>query len=327
MSESKTWIVYCLKDPRDGETRYVGVTHKGLANRLKRHINSAKNPKTHKEFWVRSVLRSGHIPVIEGLEFGGTDSWQDAEIRWIKDLRSQGCDLTNLTDGGDGTLGWNPTPQTRAKMSEHMRGRDKGKIYSAEARQRNSEAQKARFEYEKSVGIVRSRPSVSEDTRARMVLAQKGKKASEETKARLSVAHQNPTPETRKKLYDAVMSRPQEQRDAFAKSNLGRKFSEDHKKSLSNAAYQRWSKVTPNEEGKKMVLSEDQKRKTSEASATLWRERRAAKGLDTPTPEQETEIRLKYLEMDLTQKELASLYNTTKDVIRRILKRNHTWPD
>jgi hypothetical protein len=47
-------------------------------------------------------------------------TWENAqwwEVRWIKALKAVGYELTNLTDGGEGTKGFYPSEETREKLS------------------------------------------------------------------------------------------------------------------------------------------------------------------------------------------------------------------
>jgi hypothetical protein len=42
------WIIYVLKDPRDGEVRYVGFTAGKPGTRLRAHINEAINASSER---------------------------------------------------------------------------------------------------------------------------------------------------------------------------------------------------------------------------------------------------------------------------------------
>lgn len=89
-------FVYVLRCPKTKAIRYVGVT-KNPKNRLEGHLRERrrKNPKVR---WVQKLLRAGLEPIMEIVE--ETLTWEEAEIRWIANLRSGGCDLLNVSPGG-----------------------------------------------------------------------------------------------------------------------------------------------------------------------------------------------------------------------------------
>ena len=94
-------IIYSLSDPRTGQVRYVGITG-NLKNRLRNHLNCFDG--THRSCWIRSLVSIGLAPIADVLEETKTYP-DDAEKAWILGFKRLGADLTNLTDGGDGTPG------------------------------------------------------------------------------------------------------------------------------------------------------------------------------------------------------------------------------
>lgn len=119
MQDSSPVVIYGLCDPRTGELRYVGKSHKPDF-RLYIHIWDAKNrPRTRLHTWIRSLVREDVEPEQFIIEECGED-WIEAEVFWIGYFRFIGCDLVNHTNGGEGL--WNPTPEVRAKMSEAHKG-------------------------------------------------------------------------------------------------------------------------------------------------------------------------------------------------------------
>ena len=122
-------------------------------------------------------------------------------IRWYgrKDL----CTgiLRNMTDGGDGSSGFQPTEETRKKLSEAKRGR-KGKKHSEETRKKLSEAKKGR--------------KLSQETRLKMSQSKKGKPAncsmsgkkhSEETKRKMAAKSKGFSEYAREKQKEYMSSR------------------------------------------------------------------------------------------------------------------------
>ena len=118
------FYVYGLYDPRDGELRYVGLRKGNLGPRLNLHICDArKGKKRYSCHWIRQVLDAGFKPLIcELQQFNNFEDTKAAEVYWIKFFREQGCRLTNLTDGGEGTVGWVPDEEFRRKVSVRMKG-------------------------------------------------------------------------------------------------------------------------------------------------------------------------------------------------------------
>lgn len=114
-------FIYVLKCPFDGSVRYVGKG-KSLKARLRQHISEARlgQIKSHKCDWIRSVLKRGGRPVIEVDEVVPHGRcWKEAERRRISLYRDAGANLTNGTDGGDGS---GPlTEEGRKALSERAR--------------------------------------------------------------------------------------------------------------------------------------------------------------------------------------------------------------
>lgn len=195
------FFVYGLFDPETKHLRYVGQTIHALERRLKRHIKEAqKGLKTHKCCWIRSLLTENKTPEIALLEDFPNDvskqELDDAEIYWIEQFKSLGCELTNCTKGGDGITGMKLSDEHKAKLSVAQMGR----IYSDAARANMSKAQK----------LAQNMPEVKKKQSAASKLAQnrpetKAKRSAtwnrQEVKAKLSVALKlaNSRPEVKEK--------------------------------------------------------------------------------------------------------------------------------
>jgi hypothetical protein len=118
--------VYALVAKSDSTNiRYVGRTkHETPDKRYKRHIKNALGGSSeHVYSWIRKVLAEGDEVLVFCLE-SGLSYYQSGqrEKHYIAHYRSLGFDLTNKTDGGEGTLGWVPSLETRSKMGVHRRG-------------------------------------------------------------------------------------------------------------------------------------------------------------------------------------------------------------
>jgi hypothetical protein len=121
------WFIYLLVDPKvtsgkaRDEVRYVGVTD-NVKKRLSSHLKDATGDRiTHKLNWLRSL--SGN-PLVRVVDQGIGHSWRAAETYWIRFYREEvGADLTNLTDGGDGCLGYKHTEESIATIKQKNRGK------------------------------------------------------------------------------------------------------------------------------------------------------------------------------------------------------------
>jgi hypothetical protein len=103
--------------------------------------------------------------------------------------------LRNRTNGGEGSSGAIHTPETRAKISAAMKGKNSpnyGKTLSPETKAKLSAAQKGK--------------TLSPETKAKISAAQKGKTLSPETKAKMSAAKKDTSRslETRVKISESL---------------------------------------------------------------------------------------------------------------------------
>jgi hypothetical protein len=177
-SPSDSWIVYVLTSSLAPDAvRYVGITN-DLRRRLSHHINGAPRCRTRKSRWIVSVLRNGGYIVARVLQ-NGVDQLtaKAAEVQAIKALRDNGIDLTNLTNGGDGTVGRRQTPEARQKLAEAHRGMKA----SEETRRKMSAAKKG-----KPSG--RSGKKISEASRARISEGVRSRLAKGDVQAKISEA-------------------------------------------------------------------------------------------------------------------------------------------
>jgi transposase len=115
-----SYIIYGLIDPRNGELRYVGKSVCGI-RRAKQHgypYCMKMHAHLHSTRWIKQLRSLGLKYEIEVLEIHETaNTLASAERHFIAYFRSIGCRLTNMTGGGDGTLGTQKSAETRHKMS------------------------------------------------------------------------------------------------------------------------------------------------------------------------------------------------------------------
>jgi len=117
----KGGTIYALADPKTEEIRYVGQTTRSPRTRLGEHLAVAQKPlrrgagsQRRLRAWLRSLQEKPLLIVLEE-----TTDLDDAEQRWIAQLRGDGARLCNMTEGGDGFRGL--TDEGRRKQEEGRR--------------------------------------------------------------------------------------------------------------------------------------------------------------------------------------------------------------
>lgn len=95
-----TGTVYALKDPRNGETRYIGATTVTLKVRLRRHLSKTA-PRV--QAWIEELRAAGLRPEIVPLhEAVPVDDLRDAEHEEITRLIAVGAALLNEASTAEG---------------------------------------------------------------------------------------------------------------------------------------------------------------------------------------------------------------------------------
>jgi len=192
----RKFYIYVHMKKTDDSVFYVG---KGCNNRYLK--TQGRN-----QYWDRVVAKYGFIAEIVQANLTFEEA-NEAEISLIKELKEQGCQLCNLTNGGEGVKGWKKTSAqiehhrlitTGMKRSEKSKAKMKGRKFSEKALQKIGCAQKGKI--------------VSEETKNKMSIAATKRKASNETKAKISAAHKGKqhrkgaiiSEETRKKTSESL---------------------------------------------------------------------------------------------------------------------------
>lgn len=158
--------IYKLVDPRKiDNVRYIGLTFNSLRQRLKSHKH--ENGKSHKNHWIKSLLKEGICPEI-GLLESNIDTYEVAcerEIYWILKFKEEGYDLTNSSSGGNKNK--KMSEETRLKMSISRKERNKifKKTLSVETKRKLSESTKARMQDDKEIEKLRISNKKYEDSK------------------------------------------------------------------------------------------------------------------------------------------------------------------
>lgn len=117
--------VYFHLTPDTGEVFYIGV---GTARR-------AKNFKERNRFWHRKVVKHGFPKVLIVADDLTIEKALEIEKFWIKFYGLK--NLTNISPGGDSSIGFYPSEETRLKLSQILSGKGNpfyGKTHSAETK-------------------------------------------------------------------------------------------------------------------------------------------------------------------------------------------------
>jgi group I intron endonuclease len=114
---SKIGYIYCLKDPRTNEIRYVGQTINEPRKRLSQHIHQEKRTKgklTHVNSWIRNLKQFNLSPIMEILEECLVSELNTKEIYYIKIFKKR-YNLCNHSEGGQGIRGYKMTEKSKIK--------------------------------------------------------------------------------------------------------------------------------------------------------------------------------------------------------------------
>lgn len=190
--------VYALVDPMTGGYRYIGRTW-NPRQRFYQHLQARDD--TRRDRWIRKLGQRSLEPVMKVLCWLTADDSKRVEVALIASLRSQGVDLTNLTEGGEGErmteelreqkkLEW--TEERRAHISRLTR-----LSWTLERRLANSlrhTGLKRSQETCQKISAAKAGCKLSDETRLRLSAVRKGRPKSALTRQRMSEAW---TPEMR----------------------------------------------------------------------------------------------------------------------------------
>lgn len=129
----KTGKIYKLISPIDNEPFYVGKTIYSIQERLRSHVDKTKSKIANgkklskKEIYLKFLINLNQIQnvKVELIEECEIEKINEREIFWISEYRTK-FKLKNLTDGGDGGLGYKHDSETIKKISENRKGKHAG---------------------------------------------------------------------------------------------------------------------------------------------------------------------------------------------------------
>ena len=182
-----TYHVYGLIDPINKQLRYVGFTV-NFEDRLNQHCQSSKLKNNNKKNnWIKSIKKSGLVPEIFSIEqYESEEKALQAEIELISYYRYIGCDLTNVTKGGDKGVSYIRTDAIKQKISKSSMGKQhsqetKNKISKKLTGIKRNHSLEHREKISKSL-TGRKPPIKSFETKNKLRLAKLGTKHTEESK-------------------------------------------------------------------------------------------------------------------------------------------------
>ncbi len=161
------------------EIRYVGITiHDDVTKRFESHLHKTRHGVNRP---VNDWLGK-YYPDVDVKKVGSASSWDEIctqEIQLIAKLKEDGHRLLNQTIGGEGTVGFKDSEETKAKKSLALTGREvsqetRDKISKANTGKRRTEEAKKKMS-DRKIGRTLSREHVE-----KISASNKGKKRTAE---------------------------------------------------------------------------------------------------------------------------------------------------
>jgi group I intron endonuclease len=193
--------------------KYIGITKYYLEERFYQHI---KRGFLLTEAIKKYGKEKFSIELIEEVE--SPERAYELEIFYIKKYNTKAPFGYNLTDGGDGIFGWQPSDEYRKECSERAKELHKNKKVGMYGKKHNDETKRKMSEASKGNKNCLGR-ILSEETKLKISTSNKGKTVSESTKKKISENHydisgeKNPmygkkhSPETIEKIRQKALER------------------------------------------------------------------------------------------------------------------------
>ncbi len=179
-------IIYKSENKLNGQV-YIGKTILSLENRRQEHIYTVGR---HKNTYFHNAIRKHGIDNFEWSVLTETDSESKLnalEKFYIMAYRKMGL-IYNLTDGGEGSSGRIYSEETKKKMSDSHKGK-KLKPFTEEHKRKIAEKTRNMSEEQRQkIRESNSKRVHTEESRIKRSEKLKGKKLSDETRAKLSAS-------------------------------------------------------------------------------------------------------------------------------------------
>ena len=229
--------IYCATNLINGK-RYIGKSVNNLNFKKIEHERDATNGS--ERIFHRALRKYGFESFKWFLVFNNVNSEEldKLEIESIKVYKTKTPNGYNMTEGGDGGatkgVGWNHSTETKQRMKESQKGRNKGKTF--EEIHGIEEAQKIR----KKLSATHKGRIFSDENKKKLSEAGKDRKLTEETKKKLSenIKKALSSPEAKAKMSVSQKKRirkphSEETKAKIGKGRKGHKHTDKTKKHLS----------------------------------------------------------------------------------------------
>ena len=244
MTSSGTYYVYEHWRLDRDECFYVG---KGKAGRA----FSSKNRNRHHKAICAKLSREGFAMEVRMVATGLTEEEAfNLEVERISFWREAGADLTNLTNGGEGSSGHVVSQELRS----HLSNLNKGKPAAFKGRKHTEEAKAILSAKAK----LRGPPKLTPETIEKIAQSHRGRKRSAETCAKISAAKvgkpnwakgkpskskgMKRSPEVRQKMADAKRKYWQDRREKEGGKIVGKKLSAEGLNKMISGLKLYWQK-------------------------------------------------------------------------------------
>lgn len=126
MTQKKKIKVYMLFDLDEPDhARYIGQCKSCVDRRVSGHFKDAANDTENRHVcnWIKSINFNVGYRILEEDAI-----WNESEIKWIAKLKAEGHKLTNMTDGGEGSIGCKRSEEFKRKLSIARKGKKRPEI-------------------------------------------------------------------------------------------------------------------------------------------------------------------------------------------------------
>ena len=162
--------IYGLSDPNNELIRYIGKTI-NMNKRYRQHIceSLAGKRKSKKNSWLNSLLIKGVNPKVHIIDVVSDDNGNYYERSYIKLFKSAGCNLLNMTQGGDGGA---MNPDVSKKAGLLRRGKPSNKIGIPLTTEQKIKISKSKYGKKRGIESIRSKPIIKLDKDSGIVLSE-----------------------------------------------------------------------------------------------------------------------------------------------------------